>query len=720
MNLFSLCLAAIVTCCCTLSCSAEPTRINKASQLRGLFSPPTPGGISPEIELTDDIDFENQLELPLGAYTNSEICTAFKGKLNGNGHRIKGIAMVVSSEQPFSNSGLFCCLNNATIENLIIDKNCSFSGVITGGLSVDVTGSLTIRNVTSGATSKGEHQVSGFIGRIENLKEGDTVVFEDCVFEGAIETNAVDVGGFVGCILTSVYTNISFSNCINFASISGFKSIGGFIGGLWKVHDSIISIINGWNRNTIQSHQDGSNTGGFIGNIPENRNLTLSLFNCRNDGTIIGGNIIGGLIGTYNWNNYSIVTIHNCTNNGHIKGSFTVGGLVGMMEEILGCDLLINCSSNTETVEGSDFTSGLVGRLSAEHSTSFINLTMKNSVNKGQVDSSGVTCGLFCVNQAEKNRAEVNLMNSINKGGVKGNNAYGISTNVHTAFNVVSVGTVTGTTSTCPFWEKRQTSRSLYAGRNNVVNCASGEYQCVIWDPYLNAFTLVGGDDVHVNLNNEAIKNKFGMGWTNQLNFSVLQLGIGNPVNLTVPVIPDDTLSHVFQDLDIAISDCITVNKSDNAILEPSTTLQYNTDVILCHEVNYSGFANGSTIMEHGDILENVKELDEFFTKDYLLTNLTDSALVYNKSDRVFRDMSILITAVKRTELVIDFGNETEANDTTIRDAIIDVIIANGDTPAQITVIEEDDGIFRVVLVLPEEETETVTDKLLSCSSKQS
>lgn len=228
------------------------------------------------------------------------------------------------------------------------------------------------------------------------------------------------------------------------------------------------------------------------------------------------------------------------------------------------------------------------------------------------------------------------------------------------------------------------------------------------------------GDVVSVILNKQSINEKYGMGWTNDLDFSVLQLVIGNPVNVTVPVIPDDTLFHVFRELEIAFSDYIVVNKSSNEILQPSTTLKFNTDIALCHAINYSGVSGGTAITEHGNALENVNELKQFLTKEYLLTNLTDLTIVFDKNTGVFGNMSILITAVKNTEIVIVFGSESGANNTTVRDAILDVIAIGGDTPSQITVIEEDDGIFRVVLVLPEEETEDLTDYLLSCSAKNS
>lgn len=422
------------------------------------------------------------------------------------------------------------------------------------------------------------------------------------------------------------------------------------------------------------------------------------------------------MIGTYNWNKQSTMIINNCTNNGDIKGTYSVGGLIGVVEENVG-NVLVNCSSNTKKIDGSDFSSGLIGNVYSVHpDTSFV-LTMENCANKGPfVGSNGLACGMFCVNQGKSRRVEVKLMNSINKGSVEGSNAYGISTIVDMANNIVNTGNVTGQ-SPCSLWNECKKPQYLYVEQSHFNPCSSEDIKKISFDVSQNVYKTEEDDIVHVNLNKESIKEKYGMGWTNDLEFSVLQLVIGNPVNVIVPVIPGDTLSNVFQNLNIVISDFIVVNKSDNEILQPSTTLQFNTEIALSHSIVYSGVKNGTTLIEHGDILENNKDLKPFLTKDYLLTNLNDSTIIYDQNTNVLEDMNILITAVKRTEIVIDFGNETETNNTTVRDAILDVIISNGDTPAQITVIWEDDGIYRILLVLPEEETETLTDHLLSCSS---
>lgn len=714
MMAFSRCLA-VVLACCTLSCYAVVHQVHNATELIEVLNSPTTGGFGAEMELVEDIDFQNTLKLPLGASSESSSCIAFTGKLNGNGHSIKGIKMENTGE---IDSGLFCCLEHATIENLIIDDSCSFLGYNTGALAVTAKGSLTIRNVIIRARLDMNYRGSGFIATIEGLQQGDSVLFERCTFDGHISSSiGFDTGGFIGCAFDNKDANITIRDCVNNGEISALRSIGGFIGALWKDFFLNVMIVDSRNSNKVESGQGDINVGGFIGNVAGTHDTKLSLINCRNDGQISGIDFIGGLIGMYSWNQRSTCMIESCTNNGIIKSSNSVGGLFGGINEDLDGNVLINCSSNTERVEGNKYSSGLVGTINAFNGNTPVHLTIKNSANKGIIDGkSGVACGLFCVNQTEGNKVMVDVANSINRGEVDGEKAYGISTSAYSANNIVSLGSLSTNTEYCSFWESCQSCNSLYALRTVGRFCGGCSFDEIEYDTSQDLFKTIGGDIVHINLNKEAINKNYGMGWTGDLEFILLQVVIGNPINVIVPVIPYDTISNVFERLNIPVDGYVIVNKSNKQILQTSATLESNTELELYHTINYSGVIKGVTIIKHGDILESNADMREYLTNDYLFTSLTDSTLVYDNNTKVVENLNIIITAVKRTEIEIDLGNESGANDTTVRDAIRDKINSNGDTPAQVIVISEDDGVFRVLLVLPEEETETLINDLLSCS----
>ena len=104
------------------------------------------------------------------------------------------------NDQMYVHAGLFCGLDNATFENVDIDSSCSFSGnSFAGALSVSMTGSLTVTNVTNKADVSGSYGVGGLIGMIKNLNQGFEVAFKDCVNDGKI-TGWSYVGGLVGQI----------------------------------------------------------------------------------------------------------------------------------------------------------------------------------------------------------------------------------------------------------------------------------------------------------------------------------------------------------------------------------------------------------------------------------------------------------------------------------------------------------------------------------------
>ena len=78
-------------------------------------------------------------------------------------------------------------MKGATVENLVIDSSCSFTGYFfAGALSVSLTGSLTATNVTNKAAVSGNEGAGGFVGRIEGLNQITDVKFKDCVNDGSI------------------------------------------------------------------------------------------------------------------------------------------------------------------------------------------------------------------------------------------------------------------------------------------------------------------------------------------------------------------------------------------------------------------------------------------------------------------------------------------------------------------------------------------------------
>ena len=154
-------------CCAPLVCVSKS--ITNANELLTIFRSGSQTIIKEEITFENDIDFRNvSITLPLGVGTDGLSCTSYGGKLNGNGYAIKNLHLNRLNSSGYAASGLFCALDGATIENLVIDKSCSFAGVSAGAVGVGAFGSVTFQNVTNSASVSGPNSVGGLLGYVVN------------------------------------------------------------------------------------------------------------------------------------------------------------------------------------------------------------------------------------------------------------------------------------------------------------------------------------------------------------------------------------------------------------------------------------------------------------------------------------------------------------------------------------------------------------------------
>ena len=100
-----------------------------ADDLINLFNEAAGNTLETDIEVTADLDFSGlTLTFPLGASSDGA-CVTYTGAFHGNGHSIKGLVMDAANNEGYNKSGLFCNLKDATVDDLVIDSSCSFSGV---------------------------------------------------------------------------------------------------------------------------------------------------------------------------------------------------------------------------------------------------------------------------------------------------------------------------------------------------------------------------------------------------------------------------------------------------------------------------------------------------------------------------------------------------------------------------------------------------------------
>ena len=558
----------------------DTVEVSDAQKLIDLFSDATTTTFHANIVVTADIDFSSSnLALPLGAFSNGT-CVAFSGVIHGNGHSIKGLVMDNMKNEGYKNAGLFCSLNDAVVESLVIDSSCSFTGEYAGGLSVLLGGSLTVKNTINNGVVSGTKRVGGFIGDVKYLKQEIVVSFEDCANHGIITANRGNVGGFVGYISDNDNVTLTISHSINNGNITGGYCVGGFVGYI-SSNTIITTTISHSTNNGIITAIEG-NAGGFVGEICYNTNMTLTISHSINNGNVTGSvQDVGGFVGYIDDNNIT-VSISHSTNNGIITGEYTPGGFVGYINDnnitvsilhsinngiVTGSagyaggfvgeicyntnmTLTISHSTNNGNVTGSEGyvggfvgyidwnnitvsiskstnngivtgkygVGGFVGSIYTDPESNFITLSIINNANKGNVSANDVACGLFCVESEMNSNMSTTVENSINKGNVNAStHAYGITNIITMARNVVSMGDVNGSSNSHTFWDSFIDVDLFIGLEDKCLNCSENATR-VRLNTTTGFYEVIGtGEHVDDILNEQSEQNGYGMLWSKEL-----------------------------------------------------------------------------------------------------------------------------------------------------------------------------------------------------------
>ena len=309
-------------------------------------------------KLMADINFENKENIK----TNLTI-----GKLEGNGHKIKNLKIVLKE----SNSGLIklikTTLNNTNFENINIVNSASGerTGVIAN--SNGKIEKITMNNITVNAPKMNK---VGFIGNstseeIKNINMDTIEIIGNGNVAGlaggselpilrevdAKNLNIVGSGNYVGGVLSNPTKRIGYNIknvTVSNSHIQGVDYVGGVLshlngGGdngrqgenLKSIKNEVIgrSYVGGvagkfydaynFNSENVTVRGSGSNIGGVCGNGGLNNAV------CKNstiEGTTSNSNNVGGVMGECTWENGYDYGINNVVIS---KGS-SVGGLYGL------------------------------------------------------------------------------------------------------------------------------------------------------------------------------------------------------------------------------------------------------------------------------------------------------------------------------------------------------------------------------------------------------
>ncbi len=283
------------------------------------------------------------------------------------------------------------CMNYA-------DINCSSYDAV-GGIVGYVANESNIENCTNYGEIAGRGKVGGIVGESAATNYPTSII--NCVntaaatITGADNYNGTNVGGIVGYSSSSnsnyATSWTSFSECKNYASVSGWGSVGGILGYFKDSRTdytiTVSSMTDCINTGTVTANY--GNVGGLIGQIPAVYGY-LIIDKCANTGSEVKStnkSKIGGLVGLCGnpakvYNSYNTANV-SCTGN-LTSDELYMGGLIGELSQNSTVNNCYNIGDVISNGNSGSYIGGIVGNCNGK---------MSNSYNGGTVSNSGSNTG---------------------------------------------------------------------------------------------------------------------------------------------------------------------------------------------------------------------------------------------------------------------------------------------------------------------------------------
>lgn len=465
---------------CALVPCAHSVGVSSATELINVFKNLQGDFVDTEIELLADLNFSfSGLSLPLGVDSQGN-CVPFNGTLHGNGHNISSLVMNVPT----------------TIGSKY--KHAGLFCSLGGGARIEnllIDSSCSFSGYNAGALSP---VVTGSI----------TVV--NVINRASISATA-EAGGFIGRLYELLNTDITIvvTDCVNDGNVVGGSSVGGFIGYIACGGKLVVS--NFTNNGEIGGGKTGGNIGGFAGYVQDIKEA--SVLNYSNNGFVSGSSSVGGVIGLLK--DVPETEFSGISNVGNITGDYDIGGFIGNVDATTSFNLSLSNCINSGNVTADSYAAGFVGVVFSPRPPNTVTFSIVNGANTGAVmANNGKACGIFCVGMVETVFSSVR--NSINKGDVSGNPVYGIADNITLASNVVSMGDITVLETSYTFWKLSSDVSLFYGKKDQCVSCTGATL--FTYNANTGFYEVDGSDDyVHNRLNKEAEVQQYGMMWSKEL-----------------------------------------------------------------------------------------------------------------------------------------------------------------------------------------------------------
>lgn len=204
----------------------------------------------------------------------------FKGKLNGNGHTIKGLT-----------KPLFYTVNGATIESLVLsDAKVNGNGVVASTMSNTTLTNVHVKDsIIAGTNANGTGSLVGYVDQKS--------LIERCSATNVVVGNQKRTGGLIGRIYNSTIRNSYVQGKVT----SGSDGSGGFVG----ESPSGVVIENVYANVTVTF---GNGTLAGIAGYSQNVVLKNSLSLATNTNAGSGYRVVGSGLNNASANNYELET----------------------------------------------------------------------------------------------------------------------------------------------------------------------------------------------------------------------------------------------------------------------------------------------------------------------------------------------------------------------------------------------------------------------------
>lgn len=267
----------------------------------------------------------------------------FRGNLKGNGNTIT-VDVPESIETDKHSRGLFSSIIGGDagirIENLTVAGSvAAYWGA--GGLAGNITGKVTLENVTSNVTVKAggyQYDTTSRAGGLCGSYSGDTLTVKNCRNEGAVTGHTA--GGLVGSYNGT--TAMDFSGCTNSGTVHGENAAAGLLGFNARTNDPNSSFTNCSNTGEIiasgraagiavlstRGKVEGcTNSGAITGDIAAGILCSGVAKRSVNTGKITGKTCGAGIAANNN-SGYTWYTMEFCANFGEVTAVASVNGLL--------------------------------------------------------------------------------------------------------------------------------------------------------------------------------------------------------------------------------------------------------------------------------------------------------------------------------------------------------------------------------------------------------